>query len=375
MLYPAKVKQKKIQPIAPRILHNLVKKKAQTLAHNIHCGLQDKAGNLWFGSTGDGIYRYDGKSFVNFTTKDGLSSNGIMSMLEDKAGNLWFGTTDDVFRYDSAAQKSGGKAMVSFPINLGVSFTLSNNTYYTDKYIQNTVWSIYQDRRGKVWFGTGAGVFWYDGKTVKRFLQNDGIVNSQGLQLRMVDWMHEDINGFMWFASGMPPGMEGVCRFDGKSISSFKPNGDSWVRYIVEDKTGKLWFGGRSHGNFYYDPASMLEADGKAFTMFTDKVGVGNPILTDISGNIWFTGEELPNSSESREGIWRYNPSKIPKSAEKQFVNFSVKDGMGKYFVHCMINDREGNIWIGTRNTGLYKYNPSITLKEGEKRFTCYSEE
>src|SRR6218665_1170023 len=46
---------------------------------NVHCGLQDKNGDLWFGTTGAGLYRYDGKSFTNFTTKDGLSSNVIWS--------------------------------------------------------------------------------------------------------------------------------------------------------------------------------------------------------------------------------------------------------------------------------------------------------
>jgi hypothetical protein len=30
---------------------------------NVYCGLQDKAGNLWFGTTGSGVYRYDGKLF------------------------------------------------------------------------------------------------------------------------------------------------------------------------------------------------------------------------------------------------------------------------------------------------------------------------
>jgi len=43
----------------------------------VHCGLQDKTGNLWFGTTGDGVYRFDGKLFTNFTMKDGLDTNQI----------------------------------------------------------------------------------------------------------------------------------------------------------------------------------------------------------------------------------------------------------------------------------------------------------
>ena len=53
---------------------------------NVHCSLQDKKGNLWFGTTSNGGYRYDGKSFTNFTTKDGLNSNNILSLKKNKKG-------------------------------------------------------------------------------------------------------------------------------------------------------------------------------------------------------------------------------------------------------------------------------------------------
>ena len=46
-------------------------------ANNVACSMQDKKGNLWFGTTGEGVYQYDGKSFTNFTTKDGLNSNMV----------------------------------------------------------------------------------------------------------------------------------------------------------------------------------------------------------------------------------------------------------------------------------------------------------
>ncbi|HWY33947.1 MAG TPA: two-component regulator propeller domain-containing protein, partial [Nitrosopumilaceae archaeon] len=68
--------------------------------NNVGCGLQDKAGNLWFGTKGEGLYCYDGKSFTNFTEKDGLSSNFIWSALEDDTGKLWFGTADGISCYD-----------------------------------------------------------------------------------------------------------------------------------------------------------------------------------------------------------------------------------------------------------------------------------
>jgi ligand-binding sensor domain-containing protein len=153
----------------------------------------------------------------------------------------------------------------------------------------------------------------------------------------------------LWMGSG-PIASEGVIQLDGKTITSSKPNGDGWIRYMVEDKNGHIWFGGRNNGNFIYD--------GNTFTNYTEKTGIGNPIMADKSGNVWFTGEEKSGTIESEEGIWRYNG--------KTFENFSTKNGMSYYTVWSILEDSIGNIWIGTRNCGLYRYDGHI--------FETYSE-
>ncbi len=330
----------------------LIKTQGSNLSDNVHCGLQDKAGNIWFGTTGEGVYRYDGKTFTQFTVADGLNSNTVWSMLEDKEGYIWIGTNKGLCRYDARLNdKVGqGKAFSTIFINANLDNLLFKKASNNNSILKNDVWSMMQDRNGRIWFGTSEGVYFYKEKLFTHFLQNDEVINKQNLQLKMVDCILEEKNGIIWFASGMPPGMEGVCRYDGKTITSFKPNGDGWIRYIIKDKKSNLWFGGRSKGNFFYD--------GKTFTNFTEKVGIGNSILPDKAGNIWFTGDEGNNSYESKDGIWRYDG--------KTFTNFSTKDGMGKYFVHCMMADKNGNIWVGTRNTGLYRYDG--------KNFTKFSE-
>ena len=45
--------------------------KLQGLKHNvINCITQDSKGNLWFGSYGGGVTKYDGKYFTHFTEKE-----------------------------------------------------------------------------------------------------------------------------------------------------------------------------------------------------------------------------------------------------------------------------------------------------------------
>src|SRR5258708_3883721 len=97
---------------------------------NVLASLQDKEGNLWFGTTDAGVYRYDGKTFTNFRTADGMRSDVIFSIVEDKVGNIWFGTGSGISRYD-------GKTFT------GIS---------TDPTANNTVTCILEDKTGKLWF-------------------------------------------------------------------------------------------------------------------------------------------------------------------------------------------------------------------------------
>lgn len=320
----------------------IIKTQGTGVYANTRCGLQDKAGNLWFGTTGEGVYCYDGKLFTQFTEKEGLSNNTVYSILEDKAGTIWLGTAEGLSRYN-------GKTITNVPITIDKSSnSLSNITHNPSTKVE--VWSMMQDKSGTLWLGTSEGVYCYNDNLFTRFLDRDSLINKEGLHLKMVDCILQDRNGDMWFCSGMPPGEEGICRYDGKSITSFKPDRNGWIRNIVEDKNGKLWFGTRHVGNWCYD--------GKTFSRYTEKTNLGTPLLVDKAGNIWFGGVEHHNGYGADGGMWRYDG--------KEFTNFTTKDGLGDYSVWSIMEDRSGNIWVGTRNNGLYRYDG--------KTFTCFSE-
>jgi ligand-binding sensor domain-containing protein len=308
----------------------LSKTQGTTEHQNIHCSLQDKYGNLWFGTTGEGVYRYDGKEFTQFTEKDGLSNNKVWSILEDALGNIWFGTDNGTCRYN-------GKTISKIPF---IITSLSGLGTPISQSAQNAVWGMMQDKSGIIWFGTSQDLYCYDGKSFSRFLDKANISNNQHLQLKWVQCILEDSNGTIWMGSG-PIAEEGVIRFDGKSITSSKPNGDGWIRYMIADKNGAIWFSGRHNGVFSYD--------GNTFKKFTEKINIGSAIFKDSTGNIWFDGGEKEATIENANGLWRYDG--------KAFVNFSTKEGMGKYAVWSMLEDKAGNIWIGTRNCELYRYN------------------
>jgi sugar lactone lactonase YvrE len=63
-------------------------------------GLQPRMGEDKWNDQG-GVWRYDGKSYTKFTTKEGLIHNGVFCTVEDQDGNLWFGTRNmGLCRYD-----------------------------------------------------------------------------------------------------------------------------------------------------------------------------------------------------------------------------------------------------------------------------------
>ena len=61
---------------------------------------EDARGVLWFGTQGGGISKFDGISFVNLTSRDGLVNDYIGVIQEDQNGNIWIGTDGGVSRFD-----------------------------------------------------------------------------------------------------------------------------------------------------------------------------------------------------------------------------------------------------------------------------------
>ena len=319
----------------PVLNQKLIRTQGSTQFDTLRCGLQDKAGNLWFGTTGEGVYRYDKTGFTQYAAREGLSSNTVWCILEDKKGRIWFGTNSGLSRWD-------GKSLSHVPISFAFELSKKTLTFPNQTPSEKlAVWSLLEDKKGTIWVGTSGGMFCYKDETFTPFPENIKVQNADGLLLKMVECILEDRQGNIWFASGMPPGMEGLCRFDGTSLTRFNPGGEEWIRTVIEGPDGILWLGTRKKGAWRYDE--------KTFSRSTEQPGLGSPRLVDRSGNIWFGGEGRANGRKSETGVWRYDG--------KTFQNLSIKEeGTENLEVWSIVEDRDGNIWVGTRNTGLYRY-------------------
>jgi ligand-binding sensor domain-containing protein len=304
---------------------------------NVNSSLQDRAGNLWFGTTENGLYKYDGKSFRQFLKADGIISNSINDLVEDKNGKIWIGTKKGLCVYD-------GKAFTEIQIELPKNLPPNTNELYQT----HVVHDIMLDHTGKLWFLTIDGVYIYDGKSFTPFIIDEdanGFLSSND----KAEHIFEDQAGNIWFGGRTN---RGVYRYDGKSVTNLElpvlfqdgptPKPHNWAWPQVQDKSGNIWFSNWG-GAYRYD--------GKSFTSFTKSdglYGMVTRIIEDKNGLLWFGGD----------GLSRYDGN--------SFARFTKKDGLINSGIWSILEDKAGNLWVGTRETGL-------SLYDG-KTFETYSE-
>lgn len=311
------------------------------LGNNIMTVYQDKKNNFWFGSWEDGLYRYDGKTILHFTTKNGLPHNRVEDLQEDQGGNIYFNTPAGVCKFDGQSfstlpvlesdewklqpgdlwfkslQFSGkvyrydGKVCHSLPFpgtKLGEDW-MSKHTAYSNPY---AVYTIYNDSNGNVWFGTAAlGACRYNGKTF--------------------DWISEA---------------------DVTELHDGPANG---VRSIIEDKDGYFWFNsayrydvyGKSNiqkDTFYIREKSIGNLDGSPDSDFWEYMS----IASDNNNVIWI--------ATYGNGVWRYDG--------KSTTYYPVQAGGEDITLFSIYKDNLGDLWLGTHENGAYKFDGS-----GFKRF------
>ena len=131
--------------------------------------LTDRYGNLWTGTTSDGLFKIDGKTGkvtnLSKSKKNGLKDNYIICLLRDIHGRLWIGTNNEGLQYLDPHNESKVMTFEGHPI-------LS----------QCTICSLTEDKKNNcIWISTSQGLFVYDQKhhTTVRYSQGNGLAVEQ----------------------------------------------------------------------------------------------------------------------------------------------------------------------------------------------------
>jgi ligand-binding sensor domain-containing protein len=118
----------------------------------ITCAIQDSRGDVWLGTDGSGVYRYDGTSMRHYADDHGFSSLRVTCMHEDEKGKIWMGTEM------LGANKTQGLSY----FEAGAFHHLQESADCPVKAV-NTIAS---DKKGTVWFaGNDGALYRYNGRS------------------------------------------------------------------------------------------------------------------------------------------------------------------------------------------------------------------
>jgi ligand-binding sensor domain-containing protein len=298
---------------------------------------EDRAGNLWFGTNGQGVARWDGRTLRYFSIPEGLIDNVVTGIAEDGADNLWFGTQAGASRYD------------------GTSFT----NFGPAAGLPGAGCKVLVDRQGVLWAGTSAGAFRFANERFHAFALP--IPELAQVSYKMVPgkvWdLFEDRRGNLWFGRDS----YGACRYDGKGFTHFtKADGlcSNNVASIQEDSQGNLWFGSISSDL----PQTIEEGGvslytGDSFTRFPELRGlVANDIYNiyaDRQGHVWI--------GAVRVGAYRVGLSTRSGTKGPSFTLFDQTDrpDLTTHFgIQAFVQDRHGTLWFGFSG-GLFRFDGS----------------
>jgi ligand-binding sensor domain-containing protein len=228
----------------------------------------------------------------------------------------------------------------------------SKLTYLTTKdgLPSNRVVNIIDDNSGNLWFGTGAGLSKFDGKTFTNYSEKDGLCSD------MISSLYLDSKGNFWVGT-----WGGVCKFNGTQFEKFtiphpkietQINQDTknWITTITEDSNGNIWFGRDGYG------ASKFNGD--TFQHFTTKEGLNSnnvqSIIEDKEQNIWIgtrvaeKDNSDPNKRVGKGGLNKYNGEKI--------IHFPEIKGLNESDVYAIYKDNTNELWFSTTSNGVYNY-------------------
>ncbi|MFK8057273.1 MAG: two-component regulator propeller domain-containing protein [Saprospiraceae bacterium] len=284
--------------------------------------IQDRNGDLWFGTNNYGVAHFDGERLQYYSNEQGFGGGQITGITEDRNGSLWFATNQGVVRHDLSTSKGGTAKFTNY----------TEPATFKGGYFR----SIYADSKGFIWAGTGKRVFQFNGAFWSPFeLPYPSDYTGDNLLTGNPVWgISEDSEGNIWFATAG----NGAIQYTGKSFVQYtREDGllDDNVDNVLHTSDGSIWMGTRFGGISHFD--------GKTFTNYSDKDSIWNNEVCvsyqTSDGDIWFSSEGF--------GVYRFDG--------KSFTNYTEAQGLGVKAVQTIFEDKQGRIWAGGGG-GLYRF-------------------
>lgn len=331
---------------------------------------EDNAGNLWFGSNGEGVFRFDGNKFSQYTTNNGLADNRTRVMCwSEKYQCIIAGGYDGISRIKNDTVKA-------FPENPleRASFTLATGitdagdfvyvtTFGTDNPYRfypgrNKLVSVSDNNRYpansfSVFIASNGDTIFSSGHYGIKILKTDG--TSEYLEnMGQVFAISEDNTGNIWFASWSTTNrdmIEGVFKYDGHSVTNYKQafgivDKEIWTVYFDHEQH-ILWIGTLGEGLFCVPFSAFTNYPPIYFGLKENKI---DRVYLDSKNRLWILGNRELIQMNSGEKF-----SIFDKSAALQVLNNfwteNRKKKINQDFLNLIepanFNETEKEIYIG----------------------------
>jgi signal transduction histidine kinase/streptogramin lyase len=277
---------------------------------------QTRDGYLWLGAA-DGLYRFDGVIFERYQPPSGASlpADRVYSLLALPGGELWVGFSDRISLLKEGRVKNYTN-QEGVPAGRVVGFA--------------------QDREGTLWAATRGGLARLEEDRWKK-VEKDWNFPGISAQALLVDRQ-----GTLWIIADnevvfLPPGT--------KTFHSTNVRVGQALQ-IVQAPDGTLWMAETTRS------VRTITVDGEMTPSQAPEIRVGSMgILFDPDGSMWVTtiGDGLRRVSHPE--LLRGKPGRFSPALE----SFTAKDGLTDDFAMAVLEDSEGNIWVGTHN-GLDRF-------------------
>ncbi|HEX8711301.1 MAG TPA: two-component regulator propeller domain-containing protein [Terracidiphilus sp.] len=342
---------------------------------------EDQEGNLWIGTETGGLHILRDRRFFTFGEREGLASDVTTSVVEDRAGTLWIGTSGSGL--SAVPLHAAGAGAAAFPEHTAIrDFTVRDGLasdvilslaaapngdlwvgtpdglnrirgrqvdIYTsaDGLPDDFIRSLFVDTDGSLWIGTRHGLaHWMDGPGAQPRI--NVFTQATGLGSDLVGAMARDTRGNLWVAT-----LAGLSRLHADKIVNFTTAdglSSNVVTALLPRSDGTLLIGTENHGLNLWD--------GHKFSPLVhtglDQITI-HAILDDRRGHLWFA---------TGDGIARCNEKHPAAGTDvcSDWIQFGTADGlrtrqMATNSHPSAWQSRDGRLWFATPK-GLVEVDP-----------------
>ncbi len=320
------------------------------ISNQINKIIKDRSGVIWI-ATENGISYITPKStsFNNLSfgkNKNNLSSHlqkkNITGICQSKDGKVWVGTTDGLYSIENLKDKPQLKEY--------------------SKFTGSHIWSIATAEKDEVWigtFGNGLKQFNYKEDRITSWDIDHPKTRTQSLYYNKTLLVDSKKNIWVgYWGVGAALINSKTAKFDvwlnelgnPRSLS----NNDVWV--IKEDRLGRIWLGTSGGGlNLYEDK------EGGIFHRWIQKAGEPNSLNSNTINSICESKSGEYSQTKNKILLWigtsnglnrflikNRNNDQNPYLFDVEIDSYTLKDGLSDNSVNSIIEDDDGNLWLGT---------------------------